>query len=642
MRFPPGEGDDEAGFSLIELMTAMTLIGVVMASLTAFFTNSIRTTNAQSNTQTAVQLVSDALERVRSMQGSAVAGSRDQTSVQGQWSEVTSDSPVAPYLGTMQQVWDEYAAYPAGASAPLPTAQTTVTLNNVTFTRSWYVGKCWQPRLGGDCSAVDTGLGIPFYRVVTLVTWPGTGCPAGGCSHVAATLVSAASVDPLFNANETAQPPQVINPGRQNGELTVPVRLVVTATGGGAPLTWMAAGLPPGLTMDSTGNISGTPILSGTYAVVVTATDGFGLIGSAAFTWVVAALPDLADPAPISSVAGTAHTFTPTLVGGTSPLTWTAANLPAGLSIDTVTGVVTGTPTTAGTSTVTLSVTDAFAKTDATTFTWTLTPALSVETPAAQATQTYQAATSLQVVASGGVAPHTYSATAVPTGLQSWQTPGLPPGLTLNATTGLISGTPTLAGEYLVKVTVTDPTGKSVSTQFTWVTGPYIKWPRTDQSGGLNTVFDVTGEATGGQPPYVWSSSGLPDGVTLTPSTGTLYGTLAVSGRFVVGIGVTDKAANTDSVRLIWTVTSTGLRITAASTERTTVRGTSVTITPTLSGGTGTRTWSASGLPTGLSVNTGTGVISGTPTAAGIHTTTLTVTDSVGTISRWMFIWTVT
>ncbi|MFG1925874.1 putative Ig domain-containing protein [Cryptosporangium sp. NPDC048952] len=643
MRNPRGALDPEAGFSLIELMTAMTLIGIVMASLTGFFTNTVRATNVQSNIQTAVQLVSDALERVRSMQGSAITTGRDQASVQGQWSAVTSDSPVSPYLTSMQQVWDDKAAYPAGSSAPLPTAPSTVVLNNVTFTRSWFVGQCWQPLLGGDCSPVKLTLGIPFYRVVTLVTWSGTGCPTGGCSQIAATLVSTASADPLFNANETAQPPRVVNPGRQNGELTVPVSLLVTATGGAAPLTWMAAGLPPGLAMDSTGTITGTPTLPGTYAVVVTATDGFGLIGSAAFSWIVAALPTIAPQAPISSVAGTALTFTPVLVGGTSPFSWTAANLPAGLSIDAVTGVVSGTPTTVGTSAVTVSLTDAFTKTDAESFTWTVTPALSLLTPTTQATLVGKQATPLQIQASGGVAPYTYKATDVPTGLQTWQTPGLPPGLTLNTATGVITGKPTLSCECLVKVTVTDAAGKSVSAQFIWAAGPYIKWPRSDQSGGLNTTFDVVGEATGGLAPYLWSVDNLPDGVTLTQSTGRFNGKLAVSGRFYTTVRVTDKANNTDSAPLVVTVTtSTGFRITAASTERSTARNTSVTITPATAGGTGTKTWSAANLPLGTSINTGTGVITGAPTTAGQYIVAITAKDGAGTLSRWMFVWTVT
>ncbi|MEY9910294.1 O-glycosyl hydrolase [Catenulispora sp. MAP12-49] len=82
----------------------------------------------------------------------------------------------------------------------------------------------------------------------------------------------------------------VANPGSQTGTVGTAVtgpQIQGTDSAAGQTLTYSAAGLPTGLSISSSGLISGTPSAAGTYPVTVTATDSTGATGSAAFTWTV-------------------------------------------------------------------------------------------------------------------------------------------------------------------------------------------------------------------------------------------------------------------------------------------------------------------------------------------------------------------
>jgi uncharacterized protein YdaL len=162
------------------------------------------------------------------------------------------------------------------------------------------------------------------------------------------------------------------------------------------------------------------------------------------------------------ATTGQSYTATLAAADGTAPYRWavTSGTLPQGLGLNSSTGAIIGTPTTAGTSTVTVTVTDSsvtptVGSTAGTTtltstpgqasatFTLTVNPKFVITTtslPQGTVSQPYSAT----LAASGGPTPYTWSAS------------GLPPGLSLAAATGVISGSPTRRGIYNVKVTVTD------------------------------------------------------------------------------------------------------------------------------------------------------------------------------------------
>jgi prepilin-type N-terminal cleavage/methylation domain-containing protein len=456
------EHGGDAGFTLVEVLMAMVLVGIVMGALTTFFVTTMAVTNIQGDKQTAVQLAADGTERVRSLKGSAVAAQRDKTSSDTQWASPVAG--VAPYLSTLQETWDTSAVYPDGATAPLPTQPLASTVNGVAYNQHWYVGKCWQPLNGGDCAPTYVSGYVEFFRVLVAVTWPDRHCASSLCSYVTSTLVSSRSSEPVFNENATATPPTVANPGNQVGEVTGPVSLQVNASGGAAPITFTATGLPTGLSMSSSGLVTGTPTAAGSYSVTATATDAIGLTGTAAFTWTVNAALQVTNPGAQTSSGGVAASLTMARTGGTTPVTWAvtapggwgATGLPAGLSLNTSTGVINGTPTVTGSANVTVTGTDASGKASSVTFLWSV-PALSLTTPAMQNGTVGTPITPLQVVASGGVQAYTWSAT------------NLPNGLTLDTSTGRVTGTPTKNQMFNVTVTVTDAAGTTLTTAvFQW------------------------------------------------------------------------------------------------------------------------------------------------------------------------------
>jgi len=117
------------------------------------------------------------------------------------------------------------------------------------------------------------------------------------------TATSSYLIKPAVAASNTVQ---VATPSNQSGTFgtaSTPVQVTATDATPGQVLSYAAAGLPTGLTINSgTGLITGTPMKAGTATVVVTAADGANAAGMATFTWAVA---------PVAPYAPTSVTVTP-------------------------------------------------------------------------------------------------------------------------------------------------------------------------------------------------------------------------------------------------------------------------------------------------------------------------------------------
>ena len=197
-----------------------------------------------------------------------------------------------------------------GTPLPTPDLNTGGSVNPGAGGGTLYVAASTSGVLPTDASVIDK------------IGWGTSNSPEGtaatGNSVTLSYQRSAAGTDTDNNAADfqTAAPtPQnaasdggtgtvtVTNPGTQSATAgTAIAPLTLAASGGTAPYTWTATGLPAGLAISTDGVVTGTPTTAGTSSVTVTATDSAGTDGSASFTFEVVAAPT---PLTIAQIQGT-------------------------------------------------------------------------------------------------------------------------------------------------------------------------------------------------------------------------------------------------------------------------------------------------------------------------------------------------
>jgi prepilin-type N-terminal cleavage/methylation domain-containing protein len=208
-------GRDDAGFTLVEVVISMVLLTIMLTSAGVMFIGGIKHGAGLQRRQTAVVLAQQAIEGARAVSATDDAQGcvkllqgRTRALVDTQWSTAPSG---------VTSVTDE-AWMPTGCGGPivLPLQGAVAGIGAVTdpvvvggqpYTLTTYVGTCVLTAARNAClkaAAVPAGT-TTMYRVVTRVTWSGTGCDTGTCAYSTSTLVES-SPDPVFNNRGAAAP----------------------------------------------------------------------------------------------------------------------------------------------------------------------------------------------------------------------------------------------------------------------------------------------------------------------------------------------------------------------------------------------------------------------------------------------------
>lgn len=414
-------------------------------------------------------------------------------------------------------------------------------------------------------------------------------------------------------------------------------------TGGAGAITWSVSSnnLPAGLTLNpQTGELSGIPTSAAGVNITVRATDANNCFGEVTVTLqincpTITLSPSSGSPTILSS--GTvgqifSQTFTAAPASGSYTYSIPPAAVPPGLTFNTVTGILSGTPTIPGTYGFTLSASAFGVCTGEQSYSLTINcPAITIS-PAGPALHAgvIGEAYSQQLTANNasGTVNFTLSSGALPLGLTM-------------SLAGLISGTPTQSGTANFIVLATDANGCTSTASYSLtVSCPAITIsPLTLPAATTQVSYNQTVSAAPSGTVYNFATTAgaLPTGLTLGSTTGVISGTPTAAGTYTFTITATGFGACTGTREYTITVASSCAAFSfSPATLPVGLKGAAYNTTFTTVSANGAVSYSrtAGTLPAGLSLAAA-GALTGTPTAAGSFDFTITATDVQGcTFSR--------
>jgi prepilin-type N-terminal cleavage/methylation domain-containing protein len=189
---------DDDGFTLLEVIVAMTLLGLILAGSATLFIASLKNSTGMDRRQVAVTLAGQQMETVRAIRPETSSSTGNPLVEGRKLADVTSTWPSAPAdFRAVTLMTGGSDSTPVGASPTIPFS-TTSTVDGQSFKISTWIGTCTRATTtNAPCDTVTPAAGAQtMYRVVVVVSWnqgAGSSCSGTGCSYTLSTLIDPSS-----------------------------------------------------------------------------------------------------------------------------------------------------------------------------------------------------------------------------------------------------------------------------------------------------------------------------------------------------------------------------------------------------------------------------------------------------------------